>query len=182
MRDDVKLFLCFTCAFGNYGVRSPNFARSLCLNIRFARIYTYKASKCKHAIIRLQCATSKSSIWYIENMYPMAVPLNAHMPTHLSYKYIPRDVYYITGSMYISLAVHILLDTKSPALYVIVVSWFLQCMGYVLRKGCMHFRGQSTSKYIQHEGGTIPCTVKKNMRQLSCTDRPYKATGFGARI
>ena len=28
---------------------------------------------------------------------------------------------------------------------------------------------------IQHEGGTIPCTVK-TMRQLSCTDRQYKAT------
>ena len=41
--------------------------------------------------------------------------------------------------------------------YVIVVSWFLQCMGYVLREGC-----------------TIPCTVK-TMRQLTCTDRPYKA-------
>ena len=39
--------------------------------------------------------------------------------------------------------------------HVIVVSWFLQCMGYV-----------------QH--GTIPCTLK-TMRQLSCTDRPYKA-------
>ena len=37
--------------------------------------------------------------------------------------------------------------------HVIVVSWFLQCMGYV-----------------QHEGGTIPCTVI-TMRQLSCTDR-----------
>ena len=30
-------------------------------------------------------------------------------------------------------------------------------------------------EYIQHEGGTIPCTVK-TMRQLSCTDRPYKTT------
>ena len=40
----------------------------------------------------------------------------------------------------------------------------------------MYFRGQrSPRKYIQHEGGTIPCTVK-TMRQLSCTDRPYKAT------
>ena len=37
-------------------------------------------------------------------------------------------------------------------------SCFLQCMEYVL-----------------HEGSTIPCTVK-NMRQLTCTDRPYKAT------
>ena len=29
--------------------------------------------------------------------------------------------------------------------------------------------------YIQHEGGTIPCTVK-TMRKLTCRDRPYKAT------
>ena len=43
--------------------------------------------------------------------------------------------------------------------------WFLQRMGFV-----------------QHEGGTIPCTVK-TMRQLTCTDRPYKANhqiSFGA--
>ena len=60
-------------------------------------------------------------------------------------------------------------------LHVIVVSWFLQCMGYAPREGCMYFRGQSPRKYIQHEGGTIPCTVK-TMRQLSCTDRPYKVT------
>ena len=35
-----------------------------------------------------------------------------------------------------------------------------------------YFRGRSLRKYIhvQHEGGTIPCTVK-TMRQLSCTDR-----------
>ena len=56
----------------------------------------------------------------------------------------------------------------------IVVSWFLQCMGYVPREGCMYmyFRGRSPRKCIQHEGGTIPCTVK-TMRQLTCTDRPY---------
>ena len=29
--------------------------------------------------------------------------------------------------------------------------------------------------YVQHEDGTIPCTVK-TMKQLSCMDRPYKAT------
>ena len=38
----------------------------------------------------------------------------------------------------------------------------------------LYFRGWSLRKYIQHEGGTIPCTVK-TMRQLTCTDRPYKA-------
>ena len=38
----------------------------------------------------------------------------------------------------------------------------------------MYFRRQSPRKYIQHECDTIPCTVK-TMRQLSCTDRPYKA-------
>ena len=42
--------------------------------------------------------------------------------------------------------------------HVIVVSWFLQCMRYVPREGCMYFQGQSPRKYmyIQHEGGTIP--------------------------
>ena len=39
----------------------------------------------------------------------------------------------------------------------------------------MYFRGRSPRYYILHEGGTIPCTVK-TMKQLSCTDRPYKAT------
>ena len=39
----------------------------------------------------------------------------------------------------------------------------------------MYFRGRDSKKYIQHEGDTIPCTVK-TMRQLTCTDRPYKAT------
>ena len=51
--------------------------------------------------------------------------------------------------------------------HVIVVSWFLQRM-----------------RFVQHEGGTIPCTVK-TMRQLTCTDRPYKADhqiNLGARI
>ena len=38
----------------------------------------------------------------------------------------------------------------------------------------MYFRGRSPRHYIQHEGSTIPCTVK-TMRQLTCTDRPYKA-------
>ena len=51
-------------------------------------------------------------------------------------------------------------------------------MGYMLyvpREGCLHFRGQSPRKYIPHKDGTIPCTVK-TMRQLTCTDRLYKAT------
>ena len=39
----------------------------------------------------------------------------------------------------------------------------------------MYFQGRSPRKYIQHECGTIPCTVKA-VRQLSCTDGPYKAT------
>ena len=37
---------------------------------------------------------------------------------------------------------------------------------------------------VQHEGDTIPCTVK-NMRQRTCTDRPYKANrqiSFSARM
>ena len=68
--------------------------------------------------------------------------------------------------------------------HVIVVSWFLQCMGYVPHEGCMYFRGRSPKKYIQHEGGTIPCTLK-TMRQLTCTDRPYTANhqiSFSARM
>ena len=36
-------------------------------------------------------------------------------------------------------------------------------------------------KYIQHEGSTIPCTVK-TMIQLTCTDRPYKANHYSARM
>ena len=32
-----------------------------------------------------------------------------------------------------------------------------------------------SEEVLQHEGGTIPCTVK-TMRQLSCTDRLHKAT------
>ena len=36
------------------------FARVICL---YSNLYTYKASECKHAIIRLHCATSKSSVW-----------------------------------------------------------------------------------------------------------------------
>ena len=47
--------------------------------------------------------------------------------------------------------------------HVIVVSWFLQCMGYV----------PCEPKEVQ--GSTITCTVK-NMRQLTCTERPCKAT------
>ena len=39
----------------------------------------------------------------------------------------------------------------------------------------MYFRGRSPRKYIQHELSTIPCSVK-TMRQLTCTDREYKAT------
>ena len=62
-----------------------------------------------------------------------------------------------------------------------VFSWFLQCMGFPLCEGCMYFQGRSPRKYIQHEGGTIPCTVK-NMRQLTCTDRLYKAISFSARM
>ena len=48
--------------------------------------------------------------------------------------------------------------------HVIVVSWFYSVLGFLLCEGCMYFQGQSPRKYIQHEGGTIPCTVK-TMRQ-----------------
>ena len=53
---------------------------------------------------------------------------------------------------------------------------------------CMFIINSCTSnsclKYVQDEGGTIPCTVKA-MRQLSCTDRPnkgYRQISFGAGI
>ena len=45
----------------------------------------------------------------------------------------------------------------SESVRILVVSLFLQCMGFV-----------------QHEGCTIPCTVKI-VRHLTCTDRPSKA-------
>ena len=32
----------------------------------FESVYVYKASECKSAIIRLHCATSKSSLWNME--------------------------------------------------------------------------------------------------------------------
>ena len=63
--------------------------------------------------------------------------------------------------------VHVVILHACTHVHVIVVSWFLQCMGYIPREGC-----------------TIPCTVK-TMRQLTCTERPYKANpliSYGARI
>ena len=45
--------------------------------VKFKSVYTYKASECKRAIIRLHCATSKSSLWYV-GYVPVVVPLNAH--------------------------------------------------------------------------------------------------------
>ena len=43
----------------------------------YSKLYTYKASESKHAIIRLHCATLSlyCGTW---NMYPVAVPLNVH--------------------------------------------------------------------------------------------------------
>ena len=46
---------------GDYRVRW-----SACNLPVFESVYTYKASECKHAIVRLHCATSKSSLWNIE--------------------------------------------------------------------------------------------------------------------
>ena len=59
--------------------------------------------------------------------------------------------------------------------HVIVVSWFLQCMGYVPREGCMYFRGRSPRKYIQYEGGTYPMHCK-NHETAVLYNRPRKAT------
>ena len=46
---------------------------------------------------------------------------------------------------------------------------------YRARAVCTSEGRAQGSIYIQHEGGTIPCTVK-TMRKLTCRDRPYKAT------
>ena len=59
--------------------------------------------------------------------------------------------------------------------HVIVVSWFLQCMGYVPHEGCMYFRGRSPKKYIQYEGGTYPMHCK-NHETAVLYNRPRKAT------
>ena len=37
----------------------------VCEICQYSNLYTYKASECKHAIIGLHCATSKSSLWYM---------------------------------------------------------------------------------------------------------------------
>ena len=83
---------------GYDGVCSPNFARSLCLNVitvllctaviyLHSNLYTYKASKYKCAIIRLHCATYKSSLWYM-GYVPRTVPLNAHASVVQVYVYL----------------------------------------------------------------------------------------------
>ena len=48
-----------TIAVGDYGI-CWEFVRVICL---YSNLYTYKASDCKHTIISLHCATSKSSLW-----------------------------------------------------------------------------------------------------------------------
>ena len=71
-----------------------------------------------------------------------------------------------------------IIEQPSTCIYVytvIVVSWFLQCMGYVPRKGCMYFmyfRGRSPRKY---EGGTYPMHCK-NHETAVLYNRPRKAT------
>ena len=60
-------------------------------------------------------------------------------------------------------------------IYVIVVSCFLQCMGYVPCEGCTYFRGRSPRKYIQYEGGTYPMHCK-NHETAVLYNRPRKAT------
>ena len=81
---------------------------------------------------------------------------------------------YTMSCIYTTVHVHI---------HVIVVSWFLQCMGFVLREGFPRAEPEEVlrpRKYIQHEGGTILCTVK-TMRQLTCTDRLYQIS-FSTRM
>ena len=72
--------------------------------------------------------------------------------------------------------------SKSPSapqnaeVHVIVVSWFLQCMVYVPREGCMYFRGRSPRKYIQHEGGTYPMHCKNH--ETAVLDRVRLTAGL----
>ena len=48
-------------ATSSWGLPSTlEFVRVICL---YSNLYTYKASECKHANIRLACDTSKSSLW-----------------------------------------------------------------------------------------------------------------------
>ena len=70
------------CAFGDYGVWMESvsehchgftctvFTAVICL---YSNLYTYKASECKHVIIRLHRATLSfhCGTW---DMYPVAVP------------------------------------------------------------------------------------------------------------
>ena len=44
--------------------------------------------------------------------------------------------------------------------HVIVVSWFLQCMGYVPREGCMYFRGRSPRSTYRARGRYYPRHLK----------------------
>ena len=100
---------------------------------------------------------------------------------YVSFRAYSQAIQTFSGYLPHKYNIHVLVHTY---IHVIVVLWSLQCMGYVLRKGCTYFRGWSPRKYIQYEGGTIPCTVK-TMRQLSCTGRSYKANhriSYGARI
>ena len=53
-----------------------------------SNLYTYKASKCKRTIIRLHCATSKSSLWnmgYVARVsafeHPRIYRTNVHVYT-----------------------------------------------------------------------------------------------------
>ena len=76
------------------------------------------------------------------------------MPTHLSYKYICNSC----------------------------LAWFLRCMGFVPRGGCMYFRGRSSREVHTARAQYYPV---KTMKQLTCTDRLYKANhqiSFGARM
>ena len=65
-------------AVGDYEVRWSSFVRV------YSNLYTYKASKCKHTIIRLHHATSKFAPW---NM-GYVVPLNAYASIVQIYPYV----------------------------------------------------------------------------------------------
>ena len=114
------------------------FVRVTC---QYSDLYTYKASECKHTILRLHCALSKSSLWNMEYVARGGAFECPHI--YITYIYIPgyihrrkyiyrRDyiyiylgicAYYTSGSMYIC-----------PAVYVCMVdAWAFKgtAMGYI---------------------------------------------------
>ena len=79
-------------ATSSWGLRGTlEFVRVICL---CSNLYTYKASACKRTIIRLHCATSKSSLWNMEYVarggafeHPHIYCTNVHVPGRPPYDF-----------------------------------------------------------------------------------------------